>query len=87
MSNQNKNYELTYAELKRLKGFENISEEDSAEVIFQLKELSFLLYEIFQKTMHSQGEGVENNSFTKNKEHESSSIHKSVRTVSSKRKK
>lgn len=65
MSNQNKNYELTYAELKRLKGFENISEEGSAEVIFQLKGLSFLLYEIFQNSMQAQEKAVENNSFTK----------------------
>lgn len=47
MYNQNKNYELSYAELRKMKGYENVSEEEAAEIIYQLKELSNILFDIF----------------------------------------
>ncbi len=47
MYNQNKSYELSYAELKKMKGYENVSEEEAAEIIYQLKELSNILFDIF----------------------------------------
>jgi hypothetical protein len=48
MCKQNKSYELSYAELKKFKGFEDVSENEANEICFQLKELSFILFEIFQ---------------------------------------
>ena len=47
MYNQNRSYELTYAELKTISGFEEVSEDEAIELIFQLKEISLILYETF----------------------------------------
>lgn len=47
MYNQNRSYELTYAELKAIKGFEDVSEDEARELIFHLKEISQILYETF----------------------------------------
>ena len=48
MLHKNKSYELSYAELKKIKGFENVTEDAAKEICFQLKELSFIFYEVFQ---------------------------------------
>ena len=47
MLNQGKSYELTIAQLKKHEGFENVTEEEAKQIIFQLRELSFIFYEIF----------------------------------------
>jgi len=52
MSNKNKNYELTYAQLKKYPGFELVTEEKAKEICSGIKELSGLLYDVFQ---HQQG--------------------------------
>ncbi len=48
MLNQSKSYELTTAQLKKHEGFENVTEEEAKQIIFQLRELSFIFYEIFK---------------------------------------
>lgn len=48
MLNQSKSYELTTAQLKKHEGFENVTEEEAKEIIFQLRELSFIFYVIFK---------------------------------------
>jgi len=48
MLNRNKGYEITYAELKTFKGFETVSEDEAKEICSQLRELSLILYDIFQ---------------------------------------
>lgn len=42
------NYELTIQQLRQYPGFENVSDEEAGETIRQLKELSLILYNIFQ---------------------------------------
>ena len=49
MSGAKKSYELSITELKKYPGFENVSDEEAQETIFQLKELSFILFDAFQK--------------------------------------
>ena len=48
MSNQNKSYEITPAELRKYKGYEHVSEEEANEICFQLREMSLILYDLFQ---------------------------------------
>ena len=48
MSNQNKSYEITPAELRKYKGYENVSDNEANEICFQLRELSLILYDLFQ---------------------------------------
>ena len=48
MSNQNKYYEITPAELRKYKGYENVSDTEANEICFQLRELSLILYDLFQ---------------------------------------
>jgi len=53
MSEQTKNYELTVMQLKTYNGFENMSEDEAKEICLQLKELSLIFYNCFQKTLNS----------------------------------
>ncbi|MBP6730430.1 MAG: hypothetical protein KA149_00135 [Chitinophagales bacterium] len=55
MYNQNRSYELTYAELKTIRGFEGVSEDEARELIFQLKEISLILYETFMSREQRKG--------------------------------
>lgn len=48
MSIKNKSYELSIHELKKYPGFENVSDDEAIETISQLKELSLILYNVFQ---------------------------------------
>ena len=48
MLNETKKYDISHTELKKMKGFENVSEDESKEICSQLKELSFIFYEIYQ---------------------------------------
>ena len=48
MFNQNKKYELTWAQLKQCKDFENITEDEAKLIASQLKAFSLILFEIFQ---------------------------------------
>ena len=48
MLNQNRNYELTAKELRTFKGFESVSEDEATEICFHLRELSLILYDVFQ---------------------------------------
>lgn len=58
MFNQNKSYELTTAQLKKYDGFENVTEDEAKEIIFQLEELSFILYGIFQSQQKEYDRGL-----------------------------
>ena len=60
MSEEKRNYELSTVELKKMKGFENISEDKAKEICFQLKELSFILYEIYQTKLDRESSSIEN---------------------------
>jgi hypothetical protein len=53
MLNENKSYELTHTELKKFKGFENISDVEATEICLQLKELSLILFDAFQINAHT----------------------------------
>ena len=60
MSKHAKNYDVTHNELIKFKNFENITEEESEELRFHLKELSLILFESFQNT-----ESIINNNLNK----------------------
>ena len=47
---KNKNYQITPSELKKFDGFENISDNEAIETCMQIKELSLILYDIFQSS-------------------------------------
>ena len=47
MSQQKRNYDLTPTQLRLIKGYEEVSDQDAHEVVFYLKELSLILYNLY----------------------------------------
>ena len=50
-SNKEHYYELLPKEVRKFKGFEKLSDDECLELIHQLKDLSLILYNIYQREL------------------------------------